>query len=356
MQAALGLLAVGSVATPASAIEVHGVIAEVDVSPPKVDGAPVEVVLGVFVSEILHIDEGENAYETKGYLTMSWVDPRLAFAAPADQFELSSEPAQRVYLQHDAELLLEQIWWPDIEFVNNVRDSDPADEEVIVSSDGRIEFRERFVETLATTFEMRKFPFDRQRLLMELQPFAWSSRDVVLKQDEEIFGFSDEFALAGWHITDVDVEVQSHQEKYEGVPFSQLTVSIAVKRDPGFFVWKFLVPLTIVMLMIASSLWIPADQIKDRVAATLTGVLTSAAYGFTISRYLPDHVYDTYLESVIIASLLYAALLTMIHVLNFRLHVGSRRGLSERVDRAARVLFPLGFFATLFALGAWYGL
>ncbi len=129
---------------------------------------------------------------------------------------------------------------------------------------------------------------------------------------------------------------------------------VTVRRNPGFFLWKFLIPLTVVMVLISAVLWIPPDQIKDRVSATLTGILTSAAYGFTIARYLPEHVFNTYLDSIVTLSLLYSTAMMVLNVVSYRLNLTRREALALKCDRIGRVAFPAGFLVALLVLYAIY--
>jgi hypothetical protein len=144
--------------------------------------------------------------------------------------------------------------------------------------------------------------------------------------------------------------IVEHQEPRDRAYFSELRAKITIVRDPGFFVWKFIVPLSILMIVISYVLWIPPSQIKDRLGLTITGLLTSAAYGFTISRYLPEHVYDTYLDAVSLSSMFYSSALMLVNVITYRLDAHKHTELANKIDMISRFAFPIGFLITLFAL------
>jgi hypothetical protein len=323
-------------------------VAQVFVTPPKIDNKPVDVQIGFYLEEVLRIDEGANTFDVKGYLSLVWTDPRLKFSATDEGL-----PA-KIYLEEDARLLLEKIWWPDIEFVNETRKREVNNEEVIVSADGRVEYKERFATTLATRYDMWAFPFDSQKLVMDIESFAWSSDDLTFRVQDNIVGFSTEFFLPGWDVLDVRETIRSHQEPRDRAPFSELEAVITIRRDPGFFLWKFLFPLTVVMLLVTGVLWMPPDLIKDRVGATLTGILTSAAYGFTIGRYMPEHVYATYLDSLVLFALIYSSALMIVNVVVFQLTLRQRTPLALQIDWHCRWLFPLVFVLGATLLAVWH--
>jgi hypothetical protein len=110
------------------------------------------------------------------------------------------------------------------------------------------------------------------------------------------------------------------------------------------------VPLTVVMLLITGALWIPPDQIKDRVSVTLTGPAHLRGYGFTVTSYLPAHAYDNYLDAVVVFSLVFSSLLTVLIVASYRIHINGRPELALKVDRISSVALPLLFLVVLGAL------
>ena len=310
--------------------------------PPKVDGKPAVAALGIYVEEIPDINEGANAFEAVGYLDLSWTDARLKFDPG------TTGVAVKTYVEDEAAAALKTIWWPDIGFANAIGKRETSNQELLIHHDGRVDYRERFRVKLQTNFVMRKFPFDSQQLVIEMEAFAWTSDDLQLVSRPGIVGFAPQFAVPGWTVRGVTESVRAFREPRDRSAFSELVAVITVDRNPGFMLWKFIIPLTIVMLLIAGVLWIPADQLKDRVASTLTGILTSAAYGFTITRYLPEHVYDTFLDAIILLSLVYSSALMIVHIVVFANR--DRPALALRIDRVSRVAFPLGFVAALGAI------
>src|SRR5262249_55931635 len=160
----------------------------------------------------------------KGYLDMVWQDPRLAF----DPAKAGTET--KVYVEDDAELMREKIWWPDIEFANEVKAQEPFNQELLIFANGRVEYRERFAVSLATTYEMRSFPFDRQGLRMEIEPFAWTSSYLALRVKKNVVGFSPRFFMPGWKILNVEEKIREHKEPRDRAPFSEFEAIITVRR------------------------------------------------------------------------------------------------------------------------------
>jgi hypothetical protein len=114
LPAAIRLAIVVALSVLAGTSPVHGqILAQVYVTPPKVDNKPVEVQIGFYLDEVPAIDEGANTFDVIGLILLEWSDARLAFDG--------ADGTSRTYLETDATTRLDQIWWPDIQFVNQVR-------------------------------------------------------------------------------------------------------------------------------------------------------------------------------------------------------------------------------------------
>ncbi|MDP7453122.1 MAG: hypothetical protein QGE95_12730 [Arenicellales bacterium] len=315
------------------------------VSPPNTD-QPTMVNVGLYLREVTQLDEGSNSFTIEGYLDLKWEDRRLAF----DQSE--SGFGKKVFLEENAHSELAQIWWPDIQFVNAIGASQIENEELIIYADGVVEYQERFRVTLATNFKMRRFPFDTQTLKIEIESFAWSSEFLIFQVIEDIVGISDEFNIPGWKVINIEAHIESKQEPRDRAPFSEFVTGIQVERDPGFFVTKLIFPLTLIIILISSTLWIAPSEFAGRISGTLVGLLTSAAFGIQMARFLPAHVHGTYLDALILCSFVFAALLVSIHTASRHYFVTDRGDFSLRIDTVSRWLFPLLYLTTIFGL-AW---
>jgi hypothetical protein len=323
-----------------SIVTANAAEAQVFTTPP-VTNRPTEVHIAVTLDEITDIDEAANTFGLKGYLQLVWRDPRLAFDP------VKTGVAGETYLEKNAQDKLDQIWWPDVKLSNETEPRRVSNEELIISSDGSVEYRERFRATMASNYNMRKFSFDTQKLIVNIKSFAWTARALVFRVEGDVLSLAPQFRIPGWRFVGFNEEIRESRESGDLESFSLFTASIEMKREPGFFLFKFIVPLTVVMLLITSVFWIAPEFLKDRVGATLTGILTAAAYGFTISRYLPKYVYDTLLDAVVMLSVLFAAGIMVENVASHFLQNNGRKEAVVRLDVVSRWLFPVAYFMAM---------
>jgi len=202
--------------------------------PPNADG-PVLADMGIYIEEIPAINEIDNTFTVEGLMDIVWCDPRLKYA---DQ----GQGAYEIFLEEDAQEMLNTIWWPDITFANEVEGRDIANEELVIHENGTVEYREKFAVELEARFDLYKFPFDKQTLEIEIESFAWDERYLQLHIEEKFIGFSDEFEIPEWRTDNVSTRVENVMEVGDRSPFSELLMTIDVTRQFGFYIWKVFIP------------------------------------------------------------------------------------------------------------------
>ena len=67
------------------------------------------------------------------------------------------------------------MWWPEVTLVNEVHAREMENEELIIYADGTVEYEEKSHAQLEAHYNLRKFPFDRQVLEIEIESFAWTA-------------------------------------------------------------------------------------------------------------------------------------------------------------------------------------
>jgi len=277
--------------------EAHSVEGATFVSSPNPIG-PTIVHIGMYVDEITEVDEGANSFKMQGFLDLIWCDPRLAFNPSETGTQVE------IFIEDDAHEELNNIWWPHPEFVN---EDDPVSTEnltLLVHADGTVEYRSRFGGHLATNFNLHAFPFDQQNLYVEIESFEWASDTMVFLDQKGIVGFSDEFHIPEWNVTNITENIESKKEPRDHSEFSEFTAIIHIKRDPGVYTTKVMIPLGIIILISMVIFWMDPKSFEDRLGTSMTGLLTAVAYQFISSQNLPKHVYNTYLDSYVFLSFL----------------------------------------------------
>jgi hypothetical protein len=161
-------------------------------------------------------------------------------------------------------------------------------------------------------------------------------------------GFAADFTLPEWHVLGIESDVDQVETIRSLRPFSRLVVELEVDRKAGFYLWKVLLPLFVIVALSWSVFWMGGERFAARSRITATGVLTIVAYQFAIGNTLPRVPYLTLMDELMIASFLLIAI-TVIENLLVAHYQESDPARALRVDRTARWLFP-ALYAAVVAL------
>ncbi len=106
---------------------------------------------------------------------------------------------------------LGQIWIPQLEMINAATRRQVDEVSIMVSPDGTVRYAERLIVTLSSRFELRRFPFDQQRLVVIIHPFLVDGPHIRFKFNNESTWTASEFtsysSLAQWHLISLHSEL-----------------------------------------------------------------------------------------------------------------------------------------------------
>ena len=315
------------------------------VLPPHPD-EPTTASVGLFLTGVREIDEGADTFTVEGTLDVVWCDARLAFDAS------DLEIPHRLYLGEAAIERLTSIWSPGLTLARTAEATAGDATELTIRSDGTVTLREGFRAVLGASFEMRRFPFDRQQLPIEIRSTLWGADHLLLTSAGVTL--ADDFRIRGWTVGEAEVAVVEGQGARDRTRFSSLTATVHVDRDPGFFVLKVMVPLAIIVLMLAGLFWTPVSDSGMRVRGAIAGLLTVAAYGFVVSRFVPIHVYSSFLDAFVLASFVFPAVLMVLVVMSGRRYETDGGAAAKSFDRTARAIYVVGYAGVTLLLAVAY--
>jgi hypothetical protein len=304
---------------------------------PVQDGEPVTVHLSIGVMNLLAIDDTERTFTVDLLVGWRWTDPRLA-AGQRDDWVVRCDLAP------------DDLWGPRPQYVNARSMSERAIEPLRVGRDGEVTMRSRVQATFNTPLALRNFPFDRQRLA--LQVVTPSPAGALRIEPQVVLRRGGEFSEIGWRVGNADAESSSFEVPQAGRQAVQATVSIDVARDPRFYLWRIVVPLVLIVAMSWSVFWIHSNQLGAQMEVSSASVLTLIAFQLSFADVLPRIPYLTRLDAFVLASTALVFLALAESVATSWLARRERVVLAERIDLASRWLFPLAFTCTLAALAA----
>ena len=119
------------------------------------------------------------------------------------------------------------------------------------------------------------------------------------------------------------------------------------KRKLGFYIWKIILPLILIVMMSWIVFWINPEQFALQIGVSTTSMLTLIAYRFVMVELLPNISYLTRIDYFIIGSTLLVFLALIQAVVTAVLAESKKNTQAKRIDYWCRGIFPL-LFVTMF--------
>ncbi len=331
--------------------------AAMDAGMPNPPASPTIVKVGIFLADIVNLDEVNETFEAEFIVGAQWVDPRLAFdpAEAGTEEKLFQGPFQfdEAYAG----------WWPQLLIVNEIGKGDTNAVRLVVHADGRVRYLEQRNVTLETPMQLQRFPFDEQTLEANIIAFGDSSDQVVLEVDQEMLGATEEYAeknqkvnIAQWQFGNLDLTSRTADFRYYGgrADISEIHLAISLTRQSANCIWKVIFPLTVLALLMWAGFWLEVDNLSERLNLAFIGVLTIVAYQFLIDGTMPRISYFTFTDAVLLYSFVIMCMAIFESLIVYSLFRAGHKPLAERVDLIAQWVFPVVYFAGLFTSYFYY--
>ncbi len=326
---------------------------------PNPPASPTTVKCGLMILDVIDIDDVNETFEAEIAISASWHDPRLAFDPQA-------EGTDRKLFQ--GEFQFAEVftgWWPQLLIINQVGRGDTSAIKIEIAPDGHVTFLEQRNVLLETPMALYDYPFDTQHLKALLVPFGNTSNEVVLEVDERFNRATQDYVrreqgvnVAGWDLRSLEMAA-SRTNLYIGSldkTFSRIVTTITLQRHSGQIVWDILLPLGVLVSMVWSIFWLDSEDVADRLNISFIGVLTIVAYQFVVIDNMPRMAYLTFTDTLLLISFLITSATIPQSLLLRRLIRKGRKAAADRIDRACRWAFPLGYVLTTAGLLAFYRL
>jgi len=314
-----------------------GIATDPVLQPPPYNGHPLDIDIGLHVVNLASINEVSEQFQLDAYMFERWIDKRLAYTPQGPQDNLRN-------------YAFGQIWIPQLEMINAASPRERREISITVSPDGTVRYAERLVVTLSSSFHLRRFPFDRQQLLVLIHPFLADGPRLRFKLDNNSTWTASEFtsfsSLAQWHLTGLRSQLLD-AATYGGMTVPEARFQIDVTRRSSFYLWKVFIPLLLMVFLSWAVFWIEANDLSNQIQVAVTTILTVIAFAFAISATMPRLPYLTYIDAFFLECYIYVFLavveLMTVHVTHRSEH---RRDLGLEIRKYSRWLIPASFMVT----------
>jgi len=305
-------------------------------SPPGT-GGPIPVRVGLYVLNLVALDEVQQTFTFTAYMTETWKDPRLAFTSGAGENEYS-----RRYFKKGA------IWFPLLQFDNSTAPRVLSSYLLSGTSDGTIRYTEKFSVRVSSNMQLRAFPFDSQDLEIVLHPFTGQASRIVLSVEPATTGISQASytPLPLWHTGGVSCRTITG-DKEPGKERSHLSFEIHVVRNSEYYIYRIFLPLALMVAVSWGVLWVPAGDLNSQLLISVTTLLTLVAFSVALSNILPPVPYLTFYDIFFLDAFFFIMLSIGEALIVHAVFHGSGNQAALKVRRTTRLVVPALFVVTI---------
>lgn len=289
------------------------------------------------------MDELHERWDVSGELITTWVERKFKYRpnGPYDDHRDISPNAIRI---------------PRIGFANAIEVPTFRRVDLFVRPDGRVFLVNNFRATLSTHLDFRRFPFDTEKLPLIVVPLGHFVDQIILIPDPARSQLVDAAysGLSQWQL--LGLSMSRYTENNLGDTDYGVKFALQVRRNSQSYVWKFILPLCLIVVISWISFWLaPTDfKSKDLLATAVTTLLIVVAFTLSITTLLPRTSYQTYIDAFLLTCFLFViaaiAAIVGINALEFR-------GRDERalaVRRFAGALLPVSFIVIQLAVFVYF--
>jgi hypothetical protein len=285
---------------------------------------PVKIDAFVYLVDLREIEGAKGMFSADVFLRLKWHDPELAG-------------------EKNRVIPVNSVWNPNVQVLNRISVQTTLPEVLDVDASGNVTYRQRFIGQFSANLNLRQFPFDTQRLLVNFVALGQTLDKVKFVQDPQIGGIAKSLAITDWEIG----QFIAKSTAYEAVPgapsLAGFTFEIIAKRRFFYFMVQIILPMTLILGMSWIVFWIDANQMGPRISTSITSMLTLVAYRFLTGSFLPRLPYLTRLDIFIFGCtfLVFCSLLVVIWISRLLLAKQNARALS--INDRCRWFFPVTF-------------
>lgn len=141
--------------------------------------------------------------------------------------------------------------------------------------------------------DLRRYPFDRHMLTIDIEPKAKDAGSIILAVDTNRTGLDDEADLPGWQYTASRSQVVNHSYDPDELPYSQAVFEYNIQRDTASTILKFFLPIMLIIIVSLSSL---VMKVSSRLGLNASMFLAAVLIHWRVADAIPLVAYATFLD------------------------------------------------------------
>tara|TARA_X000000950_G_C13914198_1_gene660220 strand:- start:310 stop:1686 length:1377 start_codon:yes stop_codon:yes gene_type:complete len=227
---------------------------------------------------------------------------------------------------------------------------------------GSVELERKHIRegTIYSEMDLRKFPFDRQKLKIIYN--VRQDREVPIFLFQSFFDDNNSTARSNslndeeWFFGKYETGYEYYYEPEWEAELPQYFVALNIERKQAYYLFKIMLPIVFLLILSCSIFWIAPTQLESRVTVSIVVLLSLIAYNFVIDADIPKLGYLTFLDNFVLVSYLFAGIPTIQTVISNNLVSRHDETLAKKIDNFSKVLFPVLYLSTIVIISISYSI
>jgi hypothetical protein len=199
----------------------------------------------------------------------------------------------------------------------------------------------RFTGTFTTPPDLRKYPFDRQQLTIQVEENTEGIDQIRLVPDQEHTHLEAGFEVIGWDVVHIEAVsiVHNYPDRFDhdDLYYGRYEFRLGIERYGTSAVFTVYVPAIIIVLISLMGMWVPFENVDVRANAGAPMLAAAVLFHFALISALPAVSYLTRADKLMIG-VYFSLFLNMLSTWWFFV---VKPGSIETVFRIARTLVPV---------------
>lgn len=299
-----------------------------DFSRPAPEQGPTRVRLTVYFLDVTEIHSVKQSFTANIYAEVRWRDERLAHTG-------------RAPVRKD----LQSVWNPRLQIVNRRNITFTLPDLVEIGPGGDVVYRQRMWGDFSQKMDLRDFPMDRQVYSIQVAATGYTIEEVELTLDPDgSYEAKKVLSLPDWKVEDWKAETAvARGVRDKEQMFSRAVFSFSARRNARYYVIKVIIPLILIVAMSWVVFWIDPTEGGVQIGVSMSAMLTLIAYRFAVGADLPKVSYVTRMDLFLLGATILVFATLMEVIITSTLARREQLETARRIDRWARLLFPMLF-------------
>ena len=213
-------------------------------------------------------------------------------------------------------------------------------------------------------FDLRKFPLDKQNLMIVFEDSEADTSTLQFVPDENNTKVADAAELPGWKIGKATISIVSHgyDTNYGDLSlggnnskFSRAAISIPIDREGVGYFFKLFGTVFLSAFVTFLSFFIRPNNLDPRFGLGVGGIFAVVASNFVLSSMLPDTNQVTMGEALLLLTISSIFIALTESVISLRLWESGKEEMAIKLDSMAGWIMPIVYLAMCALILVGYG-